>query len=375
MKAFSEADKFLDMMSEERYVAREFPLIRPYKIGERKRIIKEIPEGHALVRPIVAGICGSDILYFKGYKEERKLKERLPMCLLHEGVVEIIDVGKGVAFEKGQKAAIMPLIPCNRCVVCRRGLGENMCLNPRFLASTSDGLARTLLVYPADRLIPLPSGIDLKAAALAEPISIALNAIEAADITSGKQIAVIGDGTIAYLLTLILSHVLRIPKNSLHVFGIVDEKLHLFSDLAHVVNTIQHPEKLEEMHNHFDLLFEAVGGRAQEKTLDQALDLLMPGGKLIILGISAEEKIPLKVQKIVRKCLTIKGSFWSRMDHFMKAVELLKDKSFEEKVKRAISSRSFKLKCAKDLEEALRYADSEEGAARYSPGRVLVYFE
>jgi len=62
------------------------------------------------------------------------------------------------------------------------------------------------------------------------------------------------------------------------------------------------------------------------------------------------------------------------MDHFEKAVELLRDKRFEEKVKRAISKKSFRIECAKDLEDALRYADSEEGAARYSPGRVLVYF-
>jgi len=356
------------------WVAREFPLVKPYQIAERERVIDQIPRGHVLVKPVVAGICGSDILYFKGYKEEWKIRERLPMCLLHEGVVEVVEVGEGVDLQRGLRAVIVPLIPCGECLVCRRGLGENMCLKPRFLASTCDGLARTLLVYPSDRLIPLPAEVDLEAAALAEPISIALNAAESADLGGWERVAIIGDGTIAYILALVLSRVAGITRESLYVLGIVDEKLSLFGDLASTVNISRNPDELHEMRHGFDVVFEAVGGRAQERTIDQALDLLTPGGKAVILGISAGEKVPVRAQEIVRKCLTIKGSFWSRMDHFRRAIELLMDSRFEEGIRKAISKTIFKVRHAEDLEEAFRYADSEEGPARYIPGRVLVYF-
>jgi len=210
---------------------------------------------------------------------------------------------------KARKPSSCRSFPAANAWSARKASEKNMCLNPKFLASTCDGLARTLLTYPAKRLIPIPEKVDLRAAALAEPISVALNAIESAGLREGENVAIIGDGTIAYILAIVLNHVANVSKQSLHVFGIVDEKLELFSDFAYVVNTLKNPEASREMRDNFDIVFEAVGGKAQEKTLDQALDLLIPSGKAVILGIPAEEKVPLKTQKIIRKCLTIKGSF------------------------------------------------------------------
>jgi len=362
------------MSRPKRYIAREFPLIKPYRIGERERIIEEIPEGHVLLRMIVAGICGSDILYFKGYKERWKLEKRLPMCLLHEGVAEVIDVGSGVSIKSGEKVVIMPLIKCGECIACKRGLGENMCLKPRFLASTCDGLARTLLLYPEDRIIPLPEKLDLETATLTEPISIVLNAIENSGLRKDENLAIIGDGTIGYLLTSSINYLLNIPKENIHVLGIVEEKLYIFKDLADTINVIKDSEKLEELKDRLDIVFEAVGGKAQEKTLNQALDLLRPAGRLIILGIPGEEKIPIKVQNIIRKNLIVKGVLWSRMNHFRKALHLMQDENFQRKIRKIISEKKFKIRKPEDLEKAFQYADSEIGAASHIPGRVLVYF-
>jgi len=72
--------------------------------------------------------------------------------------------------------------------------------------------------------------------------------------------------------------------------------------------------------------------------------------------------------------LTFKGSVRSRMEHYVKALELLKNEVFRERVRRIISKRSFTIKTAGDLEKAFRYADTKEGEAKTKPGRVLVYF-
>ena len=51
-----------------------------------------------------------------------------------------------------------------------------------------------------------------------------------------------------------------------------------------------------------------------------------------------------------------------------------KKKSFRNKVKRIISKKKFDIQSPQDLEEAFRFADTEEGGAMTQPGRVLVYF-
>lgn len=363
------------MASPKKYLVREFPLIRPYEIGERERVIEGVPKGHVLLKMIVAGICGSDILYFKGYKEKWKLEERLPICLLHEGVAEVVDIGDGVSLKPGERVVIMPLMECRECIACKMNLGENMCLKPRFLASTSDGLARTHLIYPANRVIPISGELDLRIAILTEPLSVVLNAIETAGLSGNEDLAIIGDGVLGYLLALTIKHLFNAPRVRLHVLGIVEEKLAVFTDIADTINVLKDSNRLRDLKDGLDLVFEAVGGKAHEKTLAQGLELLRPAGMLIILGIPGEEKTPVRVQDIVRKNLIVRGSFWSRMNHFKKALYMLEDEVFQRNVEKILSKTSFKIRSPEDLEKALRYADSEEGVANRIPGKVLVYFD
>lgn len=348
-------------------------MVKPFKFQERKKVIQSIPKGFVLLKPIVAGICGSDILYFKGQKEKKKLEERLPICLLHEGVAEVVDVGEGVELQRGTKVVVNPMLPCGQCIACKTGIGEDLCQKSKYMASTSDGLARTLFIYPQQRVIPVPDGFELEVAALTEPLSIALNAFEKAKIGGKEKVAVIGDGPIGYLVTLMTSFVGNMPKENLYLFGIIDEKLSLADDFAITVNSIKQRQKVKKLYESFDVIFEATGGKAQETTLNQAFDLLKPAGRVIVLGLSAE-KVPISINKMVNKGLIVRGCIWSRLEHYRMVIELLKSNDFREKVKRIICKRKFIIKSAEDLEEAFGFADTEEGGARLQPGRVMVYF-
>lgn len=359
--------------TKKRLIAKEFTLVKPFRIQVRKRVIQSIPKGFVLLKPVVAGICGSDILYFKGQKEEKKLEERLPMCLLHEGVAEVVDVGERTELQKGAKVVVNPMLPCGQCIACRTGIGENLCRKSKYMASTSDGLARTLFVYPQQRVIPVPDGIELEVAVLTEPLSIALNAFEKAKIREKEKVAVIGDGPIGYLVALVTSLVGRTPKENLYLFGIIDEKLSLADDFAVTVNSTKQRQKVKELHESFDVIFEAAGGKAQETTLNQAFDLLKPAGRVVVLGLSAG-KVPISINKMVSKGLTVRGCIWSRLEHYKTVIKLLKSDDFRKRVKRIICRTKFIIKSAGDLEEAFRFADTEEGGARLQPGRVMVYF-
>jgi len=354
-------------------IAKEYPLVKPYKFVVRERIIRSVPPGFLLLKPIVTGICGSEILYFKGEKEKEKLEKRLPMCLLHEGVAQIVEAGEDTKLNVGTYVIVNPMLPCGECVACKLGIGENYCQNSKYMAATADGLSRTLFLYPESRVLPVPEGVDLEVAALSEPISIALNALEVAEVSRDEKIAVIGDGPIGYLIALATSYVGKVPKEDLYLIGIIDQKLSLAEDFANTLNSIREDEKINSLQQRFDVVFEAVGGRAQEITLDEAINLLRPGGRCVVLGLSGR-KVPIDIAKVVNKGLTIRGSVRSRMDHFRQTIKLLRDIEFREKVGRIISDKKFLIRSPEDLEAAFRYADTEEGEAKMKPGRVMVYF-
>ncbi|MCS7120920.1 MAG: zinc-binding dehydrogenase [Nitrososphaerota archaeon] len=353
-----------------RIVAKEFPLIKPFTFSVRERLIEGVPDGFLLLKPVVAGICGSELLYFRGEKEEWKLRERLPMCLLHEGVAEIIHNPAGTGeLQPGTFVVVNPLIPCGRCSSCLT-LGENYCQNAKFMGSTADGLARSHLLYPNGRVIPVPEDVELELAALTEPLSVALNAYQIASIKPGERVCVIGDGPIGYLVALISSHVGRVSRDRLFVMGVVDEKLDLAEDFALTVNTAC--DDTERFNGFFDVVFEAVGGRVHRLTLREAICFAKAGGRCVLLGLSHGE-VPVDINQVVNRGLSIMGSVRSRMEHYRTVLDLMRDEEFGGRVKRIISERRFTIRSAEDLYAAFRYADTEEGEAKTKPGRVLVY--
>jgi len=239
------------------------------------------------------------------------------------------------------------------------------------MAATADGLARTYFLYPGERGVPVPHGVELELAALTEPLSIALHALEESDVEPGERVAVIGDGPIGYMIALMVSYVGGVPKEDLCFIGIVDEKLSLAGDFASTFNSMR--EKIETLENGFDVAFEAVGGGSQRITVREAVDVLRPRGRCVLLGLSRGE-VPVEIHKIVNKGLTFRGSVRSRMEHYVRVLGLLQQDRFKEKVRRIVSKKRFIIRSAEDLEAAFRYADTETGEARTKPGRVLVHF-
>jgi ribitol-5-phosphate 2-dehydrogenase len=353
-----------------RFQSKNYILDKPFNFILKEEILDSIPKGCILLKPVIAGICGSDMLYFKGRKEKLKLKQRLPMPLLHEGVAEIVDLGEGVQLKIGDHVVVNPMIPCGECVACKNSQ-TNFCQSSKYMASTAYGLARTYFIYPSDRVISVPPEVELEVAALTEPLSIALNAVEVSEIRLNDYVAIIGDGIVGYLTALTASYIMGFPKDRIYLVGIVNEKLSLAKDFATQVNSIS--EDIKSLENKFDLIFEAVGGSSHKNTIKEAVDMTKPGGRIILLGLS-KGNIPVEIIKIVNKGLTIKGSTRSKMEHYKKVLKMLRNSEFKTKVKRIISKKKFNILSVEDLNVAFRYADTEEGEAKTKPGRVLVHF-
>jgi 2-desacetyl-2-hydroxyethyl bacteriochlorophyllide A dehydrogenase len=97
----------------------------------------------------------------------------------------------------GTPVAVQPSVPCGDCDLCTSGRSE-LCrtlLERMYGVSLDGGLADKVLVDPSC-IVPLPAGIDMAAAALAEPLAVAVHAVHQAGVEPGHRVLVVGGGSI-----------------------------------------------------------------------------------------------------------------------------------------------------------------------------------
>lgn len=188
--------------------ARALIVSGPGDLTVEARPVAEPRPDEAVVAVVHGGICGSDLHYWKDGRVG-DFVIRSPMVLGHEvvGVVaEPAADGSGPA--RGDRVAVHPARVCGRCAHCRRD-EQNLCDDLRYLGSAArvphtDGGFAERLVVPARRLVPIPGGLDMTTAALAEPASIALHGLRRARRlgreVEGADVLVTGAGPIGLLV-------------------------------------------------------------------------------------------------------------------------------------------------------------------------------
>ncbi len=256
------------------------------------------------------GICGSDLHYYHhgGFGTVR-IKE--PMVLGHEvsGIVRV--VGSAVQnFKAGQRIAISPSRPCGQCQYCQKGQ-HNHCLDMRFFGSAMrfphvQGAFRQTLVIDASQAHPLNDSLSLSLAALAEPLSVGLHAIQRAGSVFGKQVLVTGCGPIG---TLLIGALRRAGAARIVAVDIADKPLECARAMGadEAINIAKHPEALAPFAVNkgvFDVMFEASGN---DRALRSGLDVVAPRGVIVSIGLGGDSTLPLN--QLVGKELELRGTF------------------------------------------------------------------
>lgn len=333
--------------------------IRPYVIREVHKT-ERVKDGEILVQPLMAGICGSDILYFKGHKEKEKLARRLPLVLLHEGVVRDT--------MSGHPGIIIPLRACGSCPACKNGK-ENLCQNAKYLGSSANGLARTFMSYPKNLILPLEGSVSLKVGTLFEPMSVVLRMLINADINNRGQILVIGTGAMGFLSVILLHYIFRVSADNIFLIGRNDRKLELLQDICQPVNVYRKKNFVTTQANTFPVVMEAVGEKSMTHALSQSIELCRPGGDIFIFGLNHQVS-NINFTKIVNKGLTLHGSSRSRIEDYVKLMSTVKaNEALRSKLKSIIDPNIFFIQSGKDLMEAFHYVISGNNI-----GKVLVTF-
>ena len=276
-----------------------------------------------LVRVAYGGICGSDLHYQQhgGFGTVR-IKE--PMALGHEvsGVIEA--AGSAVqGLAAGQRIAISPSRPCGQCRYCQLGQ-HNHCLHMRFYGSAMpfphiQGAFSELLVIDASQAHHVADHLSLSEAALAEPLSVGLHAIQRAGGVLGKQVLVTGCGPIGSLL---IGGLRRAGAARIVAADLSDLALDCARRMGadETLNLRTQPDALTPYRRdkgQFDAVFEASGSEA---ALRQGLDVIAPRGTLVTVGLGGDIALPMN--QIVAKEVDLRGSFRFHAE-FATAVQFL----------------------------------------------------
>ncbi len=167
--------------------------------GESRFTVDDLPEpspgpGQVLVAVHTAGICGSDVHAIQGL-----FPLTPPRVMGHEYSGTVLGVGAGVSRSLvGRAVACEPNYGCGTCPDCRLSR-ISQCLKTVRVGGFAERV-----VLPRQNVHPLPEGLDLATAALAEPAACCLEGLEMARLHKGASVVVIGGGIMG-LLTLALA--------------------------------------------------------------------------------------------------------------------------------------------------------------------------
>ncbi len=273
--------------------------------------------GQVLLRVTVTCICGSDL---HSYKDARigDVGIQSPLILGHEfaGVVEGVGPdaldGNFQSLSAGMRVAVDPAQPCWRCEMCEQG-HPNLCHHLHFCGSYPDhGSLCQWMHMPAHSCFPVSDSIDDASAALLEPLGIAVHAVDLARVQVANSVAILGAGAIGLTI-------LQLVKLSGARPIFISDKFPWRLELAERYGGI--PINCDEV-DPVQVVREATGGKGVDVAIEaawadhsvqQAAEMVRLGGRLVIVGISEDDRLEFKHSTVRRKGLTIRLA--RRMKH------------------------------------------------------------
>src|SRR6185503_9399150 len=157
---------------------------------KRRASIKKVakprrPEGYAVIRLLLGGICNTDIELLRGYYDFAGTPG-------HEFVGEVVEADN--AWLLGRRVVGEINLACRRCDWCRRGLGRH-CPTRKVLGIVGHaGAFREFLTLPEANLHVVPETLANEVAVFAEPLAAACEILDQATLPRSAEIAVLGDG-------------------------------------------------------------------------------------------------------------------------------------------------------------------------------------
>lgn len=250
-----------------------------------------------------AGICGTDLHVAQGHFDTRVPAGTV---LGHEGSGRIVAVGADVAgLAPGDPVVVHPVVACGRCRSCRLDRPQT-CARLVVLGLDRDGCMQPSWVVPAELVLRLPADLDLRHAALIEPLAVAVHDVNRAGVGSGHRVLVVGAGPVGLLVGLTClaagAEVATIDVDPVRQAA------------ADSLGLNRAPRE-----DGFDVVFEVSGS---QDGLDGAVAAAAAGGTVVVVGIHAERRL-IDAHRIYGQELSVLGARLHSRADFERAIELL----------------------------------------------------
>ena len=279
-------------------------------------------DNEVLIKMKVVGICGSDVHYYSLGKIGSQIVT-YPFPVGHEGAGEVIRVGNSVTRVKpGDRIAIEPAMPCGECDQCQDNR-PHTCRKLRFLGcpGQADGCLNEYIVMPETSCFRIAETMTYTEAAISEPLAIGVYAVNQSIPVKGATVGIFGFGPIG--MSVILPAIAK-GAGKIYVTDLIEERLTIAKECGatwtgnaakgDIVEQIIKEEPLL-----LDVIFECCG---KQEAMDQAIELLKPGGKLMIIGIPEFDRWSFSVDKMRHKEICIQSV--RRQNHSVEeALELM----------------------------------------------------
>lgn len=270
-----------------------------------------IEEGHALVRVMASGVCGSDMHAYLGRDDRRPA----PLILGHEAA-GIVALGP----EEGRRVTFNPLVTCGTCRDCVSGR-TNLCPSRQIVSmAPRQGAFAEYVAVPYENLITVPDGVALEHAALTEPLACGWHGVRVGfhtiDIPASEaDCLVIGGGAIGFGVALALG------AQGVRNITLIEANADRRAFLENVCDaTIIAPDDLADT-SFFDLIIDGVGFST---TRSVGTAHARPGGAIVHIGLGENEG-GLDIRRMTLQEISFIGTYTYTANDFRQTAQAIFD--------------------------------------------------
>lgn len=260
---------------------------KPGEIVIQEVPVPQITPHEILIEVECCGICGTDYSIYTG----KYSQEYLPLIPGHEFSGRVAAVGETVSqFCVGDRVTADINLSCGVCFYCTHGQ-KLTCPDFRQLGIHINGAFAEYVKAPAEQVHRLPDTVSYEIGAFVEPVSCAVHAAKAMNISLGSSVVVVGDGTLGILHTQIAklrgaAPVILIGKHNKRMEAAQKMGVDYVIDM-NIHDVVDSVKKLTEGRG-ADFVIESVG---TPETYELSLSLTRPGGRLAAFGITNQEDL------------------------------------------------------------------------------------
>jgi len=264
-------------------------------------------DNDVLIKMSAVGVCGSDVHYYVSGKIGSQVVQ-YPFAVGHEGAGVVEEVGASVKnLKAGDRVAIDPAMSCGDCDQCKAGR-HHTCRELLFLGCPGqiEGCLKEYIVMGEASCFKIKGSMTMEQAAVSEPLAIGVYSVKQSIPMQGAKVGILGAGPIGMCVRVSAK---AEGAEKIYVTDKIDERISIAKKAG--ACWTGNPERediaakiLERQPSGLDVVFECCG---EQDAINEAIEILKPGGKLMVVGIPQVDRISFSIDKIRRKEICIQN--------------------------------------------------------------------